>query len=137
MAGTFYNANPNLKSAGVSVDYTPDQLQEYIKCKDDQIYFIEKYIKIISLDRGLISFLLYDYQKKFIAAMHENRFVISLQPRQMGKCLSLNTKVKLRQKSTGKLVEVTLGEFYEWQKFVKYGTPETLQALQQSLHAPL
>ena len=85
MAGTFYNANPLLKSAGVSVDYTPDQLQEYIKCKDDQIYFIEKYIKIISLDRGLISFLLYDYQKKFIAAMHENRFVISLQPRQMGK----------------------------------------------------
>ena len=58
-------------------------------------------------------------------------------PRQMGKCLSLNTKVKLKQKSTGKVVEVTLEEFYAWQKFVKDGTPETLQELQHTIQSKL
>jgi hypothetical protein len=85
MPTTFYNANPNLKSAGVAVQYTPEQLQEYIKCADDPIYFIKKYVKIISLDKGLIPFELYDYQIKFITALHENRRILGMFPRQHGK----------------------------------------------------
>jgi hypothetical protein len=131
MATNFYNANQNLKAAGVSISFTPEQVQEYIKCSQDPIYFIKTYIKIISLDRGLIPFELYDYQAKFITALHENRRIIGMFPRQHGKCLSLNTKVKLKQKSTGKTVEVTLGEFYEWQRFVKHGSPKDLIDMQQ------
>ena len=85
MAGLFYQANPNLKGAGVKIQWTQEQAIEYVKCKEDPIYFIENYIKIISLDRGLIPFKLHEYQKKFILCMHENRMVISMQPRQMGK----------------------------------------------------
>lgn len=85
MAGTFYNANPLLKAAGVAVPYTAHELQEYAKCAEDPIYFIKNYIKIISLDRGLISFELFQYQEKFILALHENRRIIGLLPRQMGK----------------------------------------------------
>ena len=137
MATNFYQANPNLKAIGVNLQYTKEQIEEYIKCKEDPIYFIKKYIKIISLDKGLINFELFDYQINFIKAVHENRRVIGMFPRQMGKCLSLNTKVKLKQKSTGKVVEVTLGEFYAWQKFVKDGTPETLQELQHTIQSKL
>jgi hypothetical protein len=85
MATTFYNANPNLKSIGVPLQFTADQLEEYIKCKQDPIYFIKNYIKIISLDKGLINFELYDYQIRFINCMHENRRVIGMFPRQHGK----------------------------------------------------
>jgi len=85
MASNVYLNNPNLKAAGVKIPYTPDNLQEYIKCKEDPIYFIKKYIKIISLDFGLIPFELYEYQIKFITALHENRRVLGMFPRQHGK----------------------------------------------------
>lgn len=81
----YYNANPQLKAAGVPVPFTQEQVQEYITCKNDPIYFIKKYVKIISLDHGLIPFKLYPYQEKFINAIHKENRVISMQPRQHGK----------------------------------------------------
>ena len=81
----YYNANPNLKASGVPVQFTEEQVREYIKCKNDPIYFIKTYVKIISLDHGIIPFSLYDYQVKFIREIHENNRVISMQPRQHGK----------------------------------------------------
>ena len=85
MASVNYLNNPLLKSAGVSVQFTQEQVQEYVKCAKDPIYFIRTYCKIISLDRGLIDFELFDYQKNFILEMHNNNRIISMQPRQMGK----------------------------------------------------
>lgn len=81
----FYNANPNLKSIGIPLEFTPEQLDEYIKCKKDPVYFIKTHIKIISLDRGLIPFELFDYQIRFIESMHEHRRVLGMFPRQHGK----------------------------------------------------
>lgn len=81
----FYNANPLLKAANVNVPFTEEQIQEYIKCKNDPIYFITNYVKIISLDHGLIPFKLFGYQEKFITTIHEENRVISMQPRQHGK----------------------------------------------------
>jgi len=82
-----YHGNPNLKPYGVQIQYTADQIQEYIKCKEDPLYFIENYCKIISLDDGLVKFKLYPYQREFITALHENRKVICMLPRQMGKTI--------------------------------------------------
>ena len=81
----FYNANPLLKASNVHVPFTQEQVQEYIKCKNDPIYFIKTYVKIISLDHGIIPFSLFDYQVNFIKEIHENNRVISMQPRQHGK----------------------------------------------------
>ena len=81
----YYLSNPLLKAANVNVQFTQEQIQEYIKCKDDPIYFIKTYVKIISLDHGLIPFNLYTYQEKFIRSIHEENRVISMQPRQHGK----------------------------------------------------
>ena len=80
-----YLNNPLLKAAGVSIPFTSEQVEEYLKCARDPIYFIRNYCKIISLDKGLIDFELFGYQENFIKSMHNNNRVISMQPRQMGK----------------------------------------------------
>ena len=81
-----YNGNENLKQIGYVIQYSGEQVQEILKCKDEPIYFIKKYCKIVSLDSELlVDFDLYDYQEKFINLINDNRRVISMQPRQMGK----------------------------------------------------
>jgi len=80
-----YNSNQNLKAANVSVQFTPEQVEEYIKCSQDPIYFIDNYCMIVSLDKGLIPFKLYDCQKNKIKVIHENRRVILMEGRQQGK----------------------------------------------------
>ena len=80
-----YLGNPNLKKANVATNFTPDEVQEYIKCSEDPVYFIQTYIKIVSLDRGLIPFDMYDFQSEMVAKFHANRFNIAKLPRQTGK----------------------------------------------------
>jgi len=80
-----YNANTQLKAAGVKIPFTEEQVKEYLKCKDDPIYFIETYCKIISLDKGLIDFKLYECQREKVKIIHENRKVILMEGRQQGK----------------------------------------------------
>lgn len=82
---TSYLGNQNLKTSGVPVNYTQEQVEEYIKCTNDPVYFIEKYIKIVNVDQGLVDFNLYEYQKNMVNAVHNNRFVIAKLPRQSGK----------------------------------------------------
>jgi len=80
-----YLGNPNLKAKGVNVDFTTEQIGEYLKCQQDPIYFIKKYVKIVHLDRGLVNFDLYDFQEHIVNTVHDNRFVICKLPRQSGK----------------------------------------------------
>jgi hypothetical protein len=79
-----YRDNPLLKRVGVQVNYNKEQFDEYVKCAQDPIYFA-KYIKIITLDDGLVPFDMYDFQKDMISTFHKNRFVITKCPRQVGK----------------------------------------------------
>ena len=80
-----YLGNPNLKKAGTPIQFTKKQIDEWIRCKNDPIYFAMNYIKIISLDEGLIPFKMYDFQKKILNDFHNNRFNIAKLPRQTGK----------------------------------------------------
>jgi hypothetical protein len=80
-----YNSNSNLKAAGVTVDFTPENIQEYIKCSADPLYFIENYCYIVTLDFGLKLFKLYDCQKNKVNIIHSNRRVILMEGRQQGK----------------------------------------------------
>lgn len=109
----YWRDNPNLKNANVELEYTEEQLDEYYKCSEDPIYFIQNYCKIVHADKGLIQFKLYDFQEEYVNLLHNNRFVISKQPRQVGKCFCSNTPIKLRNKKTGKVLETTIGEFYK------------------------
>ena len=65
--------------------YTTYQKLEWIKCALDVVYFTRKYVKIISIDDGIIPFDLYDYQEDLLDMYSNNRFCISLQCRQSGK----------------------------------------------------
>jgi len=80
-----YLGNPNLKATDVQINWTKEQLEEYAKCARDPIYFIQKYVKIVSLDKGLVPFELYDFQEEMVRTIHTNRFVIAKLPRQSGK----------------------------------------------------
>lgn len=80
-----YMGNILLKPTGVKQEWTKEQIAEYIKCKNDPVYFAETYCKIVHVDHGLINFKPYDYQKKLIQKLHDNRFVIAMQARQTGK----------------------------------------------------
>ena len=60
-----YLGNPNLKETGLEMSFTKAQ--------------------VVSLDKGLIPFDLYDYQKEIVDTVHNNRFVICKLPRQSGK----------------------------------------------------
>ena len=80
-----YLGNPNLKRANVAVEFTKEQIEEYQKCMSDPIYFIENYMKIVSLDEGLVPMNMYKFQKKMVKTFHKNRFTICKLPRQSGK----------------------------------------------------
>ena len=80
-----YLGNPNLKKANTAFEFTATQIEEFIKCKDDPVYFAKNYIQIVSLDSGLVPFEPYDFQEKLITRFHEHRFNICMMPRQTGK----------------------------------------------------
>ena len=85
MSQDFYLGNPNLKKVGTEIQFTKEQIQEYLKCKEDPVYFARNYIKIISLDEGIVPFKMWDFQEELIEKFHEHRFNIAKLPRQTGK----------------------------------------------------
>jgi len=84
-----YLGNPLLKKSNVPVEWTKEQILEYQKCMENPIYFIKNYIKIVSLDEGLVPFEMYDFQEDIIDTIHDNRFTICKMPRQSGKSTTM------------------------------------------------
>ena len=84
-----YLGNPLLKKSNVPVEWTKDQILEYQKCMKDPLYFIGNYIKIVSLDEGLVPFNMFPFQKEMVGTVHNNRFTICKMPRQSGKSTTL------------------------------------------------
>ncbi|MEC8550935.1 MAG: terminase family protein, partial [Pseudomonadota bacterium] len=80
-----YLGNPNLKKANTEIQFTEDNVKEFLKCKDDPVYFARQYIKIVNVDEGLVPFTMWPFQEKLIKNFHKNRFNICMMPRQTGK----------------------------------------------------
>jgi len=80
-----YLGNPNLKKAHTASRFTKKQIQEVVKCLESPKYFIENYLKIVTIDKGLVPFEMYDFQRKMVDTFHDNRFTICKLPRQSGK----------------------------------------------------
>jgi hypothetical protein len=85
MSEDVYLGNPNLKRANTPIQFTQDQIIEFVRCKEDPVYFAKNYIKIVTLDHGLQPFKMYPFQEKLIKNFHEHRFNICKMPRQTGK----------------------------------------------------
>ena len=80
-----YLGNPNLQKANVEREFTQEQVLEIQNCMDNPVYFIEKYLRIVSIDEGLVPFHMYGFQKEMVDTFHNNRFSICKLPRQSGK----------------------------------------------------
>ena len=89
MSDVTYLGNPNLKKANVQQEWTKKELLEYSRCMEDPLYFIQNYVRIVSLDEGLVPFKLYPFQKEMVGTFHNNRFTICKLPRQSGKSTTM------------------------------------------------
>jgi hypothetical protein len=85
MSEEHYLGNPLLKKANTKIEFTEDQVLEWIKCAEDPVYFAKNYIKIVTLDHGLSEFDMYPFQEEMVDTFHKNRFTICKLPRQSGK----------------------------------------------------
>ena len=88
MAKSYIN-NPLIKAQHQDVEFTEEQIAEFVKCANNPEYFIEEYLKIVHLERGLVPFQMYDFQKNMVKTFHENRFTICKVGRQSGKSVTV------------------------------------------------
>jgi len=80
-----YLGNPRLKRSNVKVEYTQEQILEFVKCSQDIVHFVRTYCKIVNVDKGLVNFDLWKFQEEMVVKFDSNRFVICKMPRQVGK----------------------------------------------------
>lgn len=107
-----YMGNHKVMRAGVQINYTDEMIDEIDKCENDILYFLINYGRIVSLDKGVIPFGLFQYQKNMIKLIEENRFTIFNFPRQMGKCVDGKTTITVRNKTTGKVEDIMIEKFF-------------------------
>lgn len=83
--GEAYLGNPLLKGPNVKIDYSKEEFEDYVRCSNDPEYFMERYMKIVTLDEGPQLIKLYEFQRHIIRAIMQNRFTICKIARQSGK----------------------------------------------------
>ncbi len=107
-----YNGNPRLKGVGVAIQWEEWQIKEWVKCKEDPLYFIEKYFQIVTVDHGVQLIKLWDFQKEIVKSLKDESSTIAVVARQMGKCHSKNTKYTIRNKETGEVGSISAEDFH-------------------------
>ena len=117
-----------IKKGHTKDSYNNDQLTHLMRSVDDPIYFIENFVKIQHPIKGSIPFVMYDFQREMVEAFTENRYVVALTSRQMGKCFELNTVIKIKSPQ-GDITDISIGDFYEWQRFRQWA--KTVPELQE------
>jgi hypothetical protein len=80
-----YLGLPNLKRANIKIMWTQEMIDEWKRCRDDVVYFAERYCAITHIDYGVIKVQLRDYQKDMLRIMSGNRMSVSKLSRQLGK----------------------------------------------------
>ena len=110
---TRYDNRPNLKRSGIKTQWTQEMVDEWMKCRDDILYFAENYCSIIHIDHGVIQVQLRDYQKEMLKLMHDNRLMAANLSRQLGKCVTYDTIINIRNKKTKKVESISIGDFHE------------------------
>lgn len=110
-----FQSDHSIRKANSKIDYTQEMINEIIKCKTDIIYFAEKYYTIITIDNGKQNIKLWEWQKKVLKAFVEtpegkSNCILKI-ARQSGKCVYKDTKIKIRNKKTGEIREITVIDF--------------------------
>ncbi len=108
----YHNGNEKLPMGGQEIEYEKWQLKEIAKCKKDILYFAQKYFYIVDPDEGEQIIKLFPYQKRLLKTIEQNRFTICLSARQSGKCVGEDVMITVRNKKTGMVEKIRIGDFY-------------------------
>jgi hypothetical protein len=106
----YYNNVPGIKKPRIVFHYTEEEIEELKRCANDVVYFADKYCYAMT-DDGIKKITLRPYQKRILKDFQENRFVVFLAPRQIGKCVHPLTTVKT-QFGTERIYEI----YYRYKK---------------------
>lgn len=77
--------NDNIPRAGSVYEYSPKEIAELVKCKQDPIYFAKTYFYINNLDEGRQCIKLYPKQEEALQLVWKNRWSLICASRQIGK----------------------------------------------------
>lgn len=106
----------NIKSAGDTIKVSKEEreflIKEVQKCKQDIIYFAENYFYIVSY-KGKHVIKLFDKQKLMLKSFIENNFTVCLAARQSGKCVHQYNEITIRNKISGEISTIKIGDFFE------------------------
>lgn len=108
-----YMNNPALPTVEAQFEWTPEMVSELKKCKENILHFAENYFYIVTNDDGKQKIKLHSFQKKALRMIRDNRFSLLLFSRQVGKCLTMNTLCKVRNKKTGEIQELTIEKIFD------------------------
>lgn len=90
-----------IKKAYANNEYTSEQIEELKICYRDPIYFMKKYVKVMHPKKGVVPFELYPYQEEAVNTFETNTEVICKIGRQMGKCVTGDTKIIIGKQPKG------------------------------------
>lgn len=91
----YYLGDHTLPTAQSKFEWSDEMVEAYERCKTDIIYFAENFFTIVSKNKR-IKIPLRDYQKKFLNDTMNHKRILALQSRQSGKCVSPDTKIRVR-----------------------------------------
>ena len=101
-ANPFIGKNTKLLKPNLLYKRTQEEMDDYIKCKLDPVYFASKCF--LMTPEGLKPCKLRDYQEDYLHHLQNNRFSIWLSCRQAGKSFSLFSTVKILIKNNSRFV---------------------------------
>lgn len=84
VANPFYENNTKILKGDLVFERTDEEIEEWLRCKNDILYFAEKYCKLMT-PQGIQHIKLRDYQKKYLKHLEDNRLSIYLACRQCSK----------------------------------------------------
>ena len=108
----FYRGDKNLPKENAKFNFTPTMVKELVKCRDNIVHFAENHFTIVNLDRGKEKIQLYPAQKRVLKSLSKNRNCCVCASRQCGKCFKSDTEIKIRNKTTGIIEEISIGSFF-------------------------
>lgn len=116
MKEQYYLGNAALPTSASQYEYTPQMISAMKRSMTDIHYFAENFFTIINKDRKRVHIELRPYQNRILKTMRDENRVIMLTSRQIGKCVSSDTKITVRHKITKVIMEIEIGRFFNIQK---------------------
>ena len=93
-ANPFCGTNTKLLKPDLVYKRTEEEVDDYIKCMQDPLYFAEKCF--LMTPKGLQPVKMRDYQKEYLTNLKENRFNILLACRQAGKTQLIDSQIVIK-----------------------------------------